>query len=134
MHNYEYVGCFVDYQELSELVAPIRKNALPNNKPKPHVTFVYKPDTVLTELFGTAITVTITGYGNDGENEGLKVSLASDNDTINAMSKQIPVPHITLAVSDSGQAVNTRYLNFADIDPIQIIGWYGGHEDEEEEK
>lgn len=134
MHNYEYVGCFFDYRELAELVTPIRKDALKNNKLTPHVTFEYKPDTVLTELFGTAITATIIGYGNNGENEGLKVVLSSDNEIINRMSRKIEVPHITLAVSDVGKAVNTRYLDFAPIAPIKIVGWYGGYEYRKEER
>lgn len=134
MHNFEYVGCFFDYRELTELVAPIRKNALKNNKRTPHVTFEYKPDSILTELWDTAITATIIGYGNNGENEGLKVVLSSDNETINRMSRKIEVPHITLAVSDTGQAVNTRYLEFEPIEPMKIVGWYGGHAYREGEK
>lgn len=134
MHDFEYVGCFFDYGELAELVAPIRKNALKNDKPTPHVTFEYKPDTVLVELFGTAICATATGYGNNGENEGLKVVLSSDNEIINRMSSSIEVPHITLAVSDTGQAVNTRYLDFEPIAPIKIVGWYGGYKYREGEK
>lgn len=128
MHNFEYVGCFFDYHELTELVAPIRKGALKNSKTTPHVTFEYKPKTVLMELWNTPVMATIIGYGNNGENEGLRVVLSSNNEIINRMSKKIEVPHITLAVSDTGLPVNTRYLSFEPIEPLKIVGWYGGYE------
>lgn len=129
MRKYEYVGCFFDCNDFFNLMAPLRKNPLKNNKTKPHVTFKYNPVEVSTELFGTEINVTINGYGNNGENEGVSVTLTSNNEIINKMIAQIEVPHITLAVSDNGQAVNTRYLEFVDIEPLQIVGKYGGHQD-----
>lgn len=133
MSEFEYVGCFLDCDILKRSVDPLRIDPLKNNKLNSHVTFEYLPDHVFTELFGTAITVTIIGYGNDGENEGLQVTLTSDNDQINEMIQNIPVPHITLAVSDGGYAVNTRYLHFSPIEPITIVGHYGGHQNIMEE-
>ena len=130
MHNFEYVGCFFDYEELHRCIEDIRRTPLKNNKIKPHVTFEYGPQCGDETLFGEKITAVITGYGNDGENEGLKVLLSGENDRINDMIRKIAVPHITIAVSDTGQAVNTRYLNFAEIEPRQIIGHYNGHIDE----
>lgn len=127
MSEFEYVGCFFDYDLLSDAVKSIRNNPLCNQKIYPHVTFEYMPEKVKTELFGTEIKVTVTGYGNNGENEGLKVSLNSENETINRMIEKIEVPHITLAVSKSGFAVNTRYINFSDIPPFEITGHYGGY-------
>jgi len=127
MHKFEYVGCFFDYEELKELAESVRKSPLELEKTTPHVTFEYRPEAVDESLFGTEITVTAIGYGNDGENEGLKVTLTSNNATINEMIKRIPVPHITLAVSENGKAVNTRYLDFTNIQPFTIKGHYGGY-------
>ena len=129
MHSYEYIGCFFDREELFQKVDHIRKDPLPNEKSKPHITFVYAPETVPEELFGVPVTVTVTGYGNDGRNEGLQVVLTANDPSIHEMIARIPVPHITLAVSDDGQAVNTRYLSFSPIAPFQITGHFGGHID-----
>lgn len=130
MSNYEYVGCFLDYAELSEKVKDLRQNPLQNEKYKPHVTFEYKPISVNKELLGQKIFVTIIGYGNNGENEGLQVSLSCDNELLNSMIQNIDRPHITLAVSSSGKPVNTKFLDFYPIEPIHIVGVYGGHIDE----
>ena len=129
MNKYEYIGCFFDYNELAEKVKQIRKNPLESEKKKPHVTFEYGPSHVDTELFGTQVFVSITGYGNDGENEGVFVELLCDNEKLNNMIEKIEVPHITLAVSRGGKAVNTRFLKFEPITPIQIVGYFGGHID-----
>lgn len=129
MELYEYVGCFFDYIELSEKVRSIRKNPLPCEKPKPHVTFVYGPSQVDTDLFGTEILATVVGYGNDGENEGVLVTLSCQDPRLTEMIEQIPCPHITLAVSQTGQAVNTRYLEFQPVEPVEIWGRYSGHID-----
>lgn len=131
MIEYEYIGCFFDYAELFDLIKDIRVNPLKNEKQKPHVTFKYKPDTINTDLFGEEISVNIIGYGNDGENEGLLVTLTSESKELTEMIQQIPVPHITLAVSDNGKAVNTRYLDFTAIEPRKISGFYNGHIDYE---
>ena len=129
MCEYEYVGCFFDFDEFSALVAPLRRGALSGDKKKPHITFQYMPESVNPELFGQEIEVTVLGYGNNGVNEGLKVSLRSENPEINRMIEKIAVPHITIAVSESGQAVDTKYLEFAEIEPFTIKGHFGGHID-----
>lgn len=129
MHNFEYVGCFFNYNELFTKVEKIRKNPLKNTKTKPHITFKYSPIDVFPELFGEKIEVQIIGYGNDGNNEGLKVIATSKNTILTQMINNIDVPHITLAVSDSGLAVNTKNLNFESIEPIKIMGEYNGHID-----
>ena len=89
------------------------------------------PETVPEELLGQAVSVMVTGYGNDGHNEGLQITLTGYHPTINEMIAQIPVPHITLAVSDNGQAVNTRYIQFSPIEPFPLAGYFGGHLEEE---
>lgn len=130
MANYEYVGCFFDYEELSLKVRSLRRNPLECEKLCPHVTFEYAPNAVDTSLFGEKIFVTINGYGNDGINEGVRVTLSSENKRINDMITNIVCPHVTLAVSKAGKAVNTRYLAFDDVMPIHIVGRYGGYIDD----
>ncbi len=132
MENYKYVGCFIEHTLLADAVRHCRTNPLKHEKAFPHITFHYRPQTVDKTLFGTKIIVTIIGYGFDEQNEGLLVTLNSDNEKINDMIQQIPVPHITLSISDDGQAVNTRYLSFEKTDPIEIIGSYGGFEEGEQ--
>ena len=132
MGKYKYIGCFFEYESLYGVVKKLRKHPLAIEKTVPHVTFQYKPDFVDTSLFGIPILVTIIGYGSNGENEGLLVELTSDNEQINSMIRQIPVPHITLSVSENGQAVNTRYLDFTLFEkPMQIVGHYGGFSESE---
>lgn len=131
MSYFEYIGCFFDRDELFRKVAHIRRDPLPNEKQSPHITFVYAPEHVPVELFGQTVSVMVTGYGNDGHNEGLQVTLKGDHPAINEMIARIPVPHITLAVSDDGQAVNTRYIPFAPIEPFELVGYFGGHLEEE---
>lgn len=131
MQNYEYIGCFFDKEELFRKVSHIRKNLLPNEKKHPHITFVYAPETVPTDLFGEIISVTVIGYGNDGHNEGLQVTLSTSHPVLNAMIAQISVPHITLAVSDDGQAVNTKNIPFSPVEPFSLIGHFGGYLNED---
>lgn len=127
MVKYEYVGCFFDYEELSEKVKGIRQNPLECEKMKPHVTFEYAPSSVDTTLFGEEVFVTIIGYGNNGENEGVQVVLSCKNQQLKTIAQKIEVPHITLSVSSTGKAVNTKCLKFEKVEPLSIVGYYGGH-------
>ncbi len=125
--KYNYIGCFVDKGKLDEVISYLPRNRLSHEIEDTHVTFEYKPRRVDKSLFGTPIRVTITKYGFDKENEGLMVKLYSEDPRINDMISHIPKPHITLSVSDTGRAVNTRYLDFVDIPEICITGRFGGY-------
>jgi len=111
-------------------VKRLRRNPLECEKLFPHVTFEYAPSNVDVALFGEKIFVTIDGYGNDGTNEGVRVTLSSENKKISNMIPNIVCPHITLAVSKTGKAVNTRHLSFEDVTPIHITGRYGAYIDD----
>ena len=124
--SFHYVGCFFSANELLEILKPYRSNPLARTISRPHVTFIYKPDEVDESLFGIDIHVTITGYGNDGRNEGVKVSLSSEHPMLQSMIEKIEVPHITISVGEGAEPVNTRYLDFASIPDIQVTGRYGG--------
>lgn len=125
-HPFTYVGCFVDPGEFRSVIRHIRREPLEEDIRHPHVTFAYRPEQVDRSLFGERIRIIVVGYGNDGQNEGLKVRLRTGNPAIQSMIDQIEVPHITIAVS-GGEPVNTRYLSFHEISPIELEGKYGGH-------
>lgn len=93
----------------------------------PHITFVFEPEDFDHSLLGEKIHVTVTSYGNDGANEGVKVILSSTNPQIASMIGEIAVPHITLSVAQDGQSVNTRYLDYEDLDQTyEFDGVFGG--------
>ena len=125
-HPFHYIGCFFSRDALWEILAPCRHAALENPIQAPHITFAYEPEEVDTALFGKEIWVTVIGYGNNGRNEAVKVTLHSEDPTLEKMIRQIPVPHITLSVSEGAEPVDSRYLDFTPIAPIQIKGTFGG--------
>lgn len=126
-HPFIYVGCFVKLGDLHSAISPIRRDPLENDIQDPHITFAYKPKEVDQSLFGKSIRIKAVGYGNDGQNEGLKVQLESDDPSIQAMVAQIEIPHITISVSPEGRPVNTKNLDFTAIHAIELEGTYGGY-------
>ena len=126
-HPYHYVGCFIDLSDFRKAIRGIRTDPLKNDIQFPHVTFAYRPEKVDQSLFGSVIQVKIIGYGNNGENEGLKVQLYSCDPVLQSMIERLQCPHITIAVSDYGEAVNTRKLQFKEITPVELTGKYGGY-------
>ena len=74
-----------------------------------------------------SIKIKIIAYGNNGDNEGFKVELFTSNKHLQKMVNNIPVPHITISISDTAKAVNTRCLNFVPLNnSIDIEGEFGG--------
>ncbi len=130
-HSYTYIGCFIDREKLYESIAAIERTPLYRIIGNTHITFAYRPETVDETLFGEEVRVRIVGYGNNGKNEGLKVEIASDNEKIQSLAEKIPVPHITLSVSEDGDTADTRYLEFEAVEPIEITGVFGGKTEEE---
>lgn len=123
--SYNYIGCFFSPDILRAKVQPLWPQRLARPIVHPHVTFVYRPAQVDPSLFGTPVRVRAVSYGNDGVNEGLGVELFSDNPAIRAMIDAIPVPHITLSVSETGKPVNTCRLQFEPIPPFELTGVFG---------
>ncbi len=126
-HPFTYVGCFIKMNVFQNAIKGVRSTPLENDIQYPHITFAYKPREVDQSLFGTHIKVRIVGYGNDGENEGLKVQLSSSEPRMQNMIDELETPHITIAVSNEGKPVNTKRLNFEEIEPIVLFGKYGGY-------
>lgn len=123
--QYKYIGCFFDPEGLWEKTKMIRTSPLENLIQNPHVTFLYRPEIVNESLFGSCVEVTITGYGCDGNNEGVLVNLKIDQKELIELAQGIPVPHITLSLSDNADAVNTRYIHFEPVEPITVQGIFG---------
>jgi hypothetical protein len=103
MANIKYIGVFFDSNDLPK--GKLEKDVLDK-----HITLKYHPTTIEVEMFknllGKEVTVSIIGYGNDGNNEGFFVEI---------LTKNIPYlgadrPHITLSVSAVGNAVNTAFV------------------------
>ena len=126
-HPFIYVGCFIRLHDFQNAIKEIRSNPLENDIQDPHITFAYRPNEVDQSLFGTAIQIKIVGYGNDGENEGVKVQLSSSEPHMQHMIDELETPHITIAVSNEGKPVNTKRLNFEEIEPVELTGKYGGY-------
>lgn len=125
--DYIYIGCFFDFDELQAAVAPIAPRRLERPISAPHVTFVYHPERVDTRLFGREVTVRVTGYGNDGRNEGLQVEVLTQDPILREMALHIPTPHITLSVSRRGRPVDTAGLAFSPVEPFSLTGRFGGY-------
>lgn len=133
MDYYMYHGCFVDKHQLKDIInnssLKLSRTALEKEIEFPHVTFKYAPKDidVATSLFGSHIKVVAVGYGNNGENEGLLVKVFSDIPWLQEKIDKIPVPHITLSTSATGEAKNTSNLDFREIEPIEMTCIYGAY-------
>ena len=122
-----YIGCFVDRDELLKLLEERGLSEhLSNIIDCPHVTLKYKPDELHEELFGGEVRIEAFAYGNDGCNEGLAVTVHTDDETLKAMLAQVPVPHITVSIAEDAEAVDTARIQFERIEPFTIKGYFGG--------
>lgn len=124
-NNILYTACFLDYDSLWTQISHLTKGIYSRVIKNPHVTFVYKPSFVDCSLIGTKVKVQVTGYGFNSENEGLSVNVITDNKKLKLLYGAVEVPHITLTVSNKGQAVNTRYVHFSSVPAIELPAIYG---------
>jgi hypothetical protein len=110
MNTVVYEGFFIE--------CPL-KSSLEKDIADKHITTEFRPVKSHPELYGTKATFRIIGYGNDGTNEGYKVSLLSvcapkeQEEQLRAIYDKVKVPHITLSVSANGKPVNTGKLDFS---------------------
>ena len=132
MYHYKFTGCFVDPQEFWNKIKKIRTSPLRIAVPIPHVTFAYRPAFIDESLFGIPMTITITGYGCDGQNEAVKVKVKSDNPKLEKMIQAIAVPHITISLSEGAEAVNSRGLDFKPVQHVTLQGVYGSATEDDE--
>lgn len=125
-YHFRYVGCFVDPDVLHEKLTPLSRTPLSTPILMPHVTVSYRPAAVDQSLFGIPVRIRIVGYGRDENNEGLLVELSTQEPRLEKLLQTVEIPHITLSISQSGKAVNTRRLHFTAVDPIELPSVYGG--------
>lgn len=128
-HSIIYTGCFIKYRELKRKTKHLCLKHLDRVITTPHITFEYHPNQIDRTLFGEKVKITVTGYGNNGRNEGLKVTLRIENPILNEIYERIEVPHITLSVSNDSKSVDTKDLLFEEIEPFELTGVFGGLND-----
>lgn len=121
-----YIGCFPNPREFQEKISGLPGSRLERVIEHPHVTFRFAPKDADTSLFGQIISLRITGYGNNGKNEGVSVTLRAEDPALQEMIDAITVPHITLSVSKDGVPYETRNLSFQNIPPMELRGLFGG--------
>jgi hypothetical protein len=124
--EYKYLGAFISPAELTDKINIKGAYRLDRIIANPHVTFEFKPDQANRSLFGKKISLKVTGYGNDGKNEGLRVEIFTDDPDLCEMAKRIALPHITVSVSSDSEPVRTRYIEFFPIEPFFMEAVYGG--------
>lgn len=108
-----YEAFFLDYD-----LEPLLENDIQYK----HVTTEFKPAKTHENLYGERAWFKIIGYACDGDNEAYKVELFHcDNDELKELYKKIDIPHITISVSKTGKPVNSRYLEFKEIDVVRPI-------------
>lgn len=114
------------------------ESKLPKDIRFKHITTEFMPKVTHEHLYGQIATFKVTGYGNDGINEGYKVELIAAQTTdrdelkLEELYKKIEVPHITLSTSPEGKPVNTKNLKFeplADDKPFIVITQFGDFAD-----
>lgn len=92
-----------------------------------HITTAFRPYYVHEELYGTEAKFMITGYGNDGVNEGYLVKLVScESQELIDLFNNISVPHITLSTSIEGKPVDTANIQFTPYDGGVVTAIFGG--------
>ena len=102
-------------------VANVLPATLENNIWYKHITTEFRPKITHEYLYGTEAIFEVTGYGNDGNNEGYSVKLIeTDSEELKDIYNNIEVPHITLSVSANGKPVNTAKLNFNPINTSSV--------------
>ena len=124
--TYRYIGVFLSLPQVLEAALEYSPKRLYRIIEHPHVTFAFHPERVEESLFGLPVSVKVTGYGNNGENEGLRVELCEADERLRAMWKAIALPHITVSVSETGKSVNTRWLSFFPAEGAVLKGVFGG--------
>ena len=92
-----------------------------------HITTEFRPKQTHQDLYGKTATFKVIGYGNDDKNEGFKVEMVSCEDVaLKELFDNIPLPHITLSVSNDGKPVNTAKLDFQPVNGQIVTGKFGG--------
>ena len=141
---YYYEAIFLDKDEVlkafKQAAPDYPKNAL--TPPEFHVTTAFKPEEKHTSLYGTKVTVHITGYtsgtvrrddgAGESSNEGFLVELSTDNGEMQELLDSYDkVMHITGSYSVEGYY--TEFLDWSKMTPMDITltGTFGGADSDE---
>ena len=141
---YYYEAIFLDKDEVlkafKQAAPDYPKNAL--TPPEFHVTTAFKPEEKHTSLYGTKVTVHITGYtsgtvrrddgAGESSNEGFLVELSTDNGEMQELLDSYDkVMHITGSYSAEGYY--TEFLDWSKAAPMDITltGTFGGADSDE---
>lgn len=122
-----YTGIFFDAAEVEKKYSEnLTRNKLAKAIPNPHVTVKFRPKKVNDALFGIPVKVTVVGYASDGENEGVAVQISEEGlpQEFVELLREIPRPHITLSISNTGRSVNTARLDFKPCQQFTLTGKY----------
>ena len=126
-----YEGLFFTEEEV-DLIHSLEKTTLTRENDKLHCTFKYRPqkEEIFNNIIDKEFAVYLTGYANDGQNNGFQISLPKEleNYYINYDEElnKLKIPHITASLSKGAKAVNTKNLEFIPLEkPIKIVGKFG---------
>lgn len=120
-----YTGLFLDYSCMWNKIGHITCGRFERKIKRPHITFLYEPSVSDYSLVGEVAEIIVTGYGYDDENEGLSVTIETDNKELYSLFQNIGVPHITLTVDPCGRSVNTGRVMFCPVAPVRLKAVYG---------
>lgn len=133
--NTLYAGYFFSREDVDKFLSTIpKREGLAKDIKDTHVTVVFKPADIVPGDVGSKAGFIITGYGNDGKNEGFKLAdtteitpyAQAELQKRQAERKAADLGlHITTSISKDGKAVDTAFLDFKDIPkPMQISGTF----------
>ena len=135
---YYYEGIFLSTEDVTAAFRSVsdefpRYSVFPESF---HVTTEYMPNTTHDNLYGTEVTVHITGYkygisidksdGSTSENEGFKVEVTSENSKMQELLDSIDkIWHITGSYTTAARY--TKYMDFSDAEPVdfKLTGTFG---------
>ena len=128
-----YYGVFFDRADVSETADALRdgQGAFPLAKEiaMPHITFGFRRAVPFSFVTGADVRVRCIGYGNDGRNEAILVSLDDDCSFENAY-RGVDAMHVTVSVSEGTAPSNSAYIPFAAVDGTHVLrgktGWFDG--------
>lgn len=129
-----YVGYFIEPEQMASMLSELERQGVTDGGLAkaiacPHVTLGYMPEDAHEGQFGETVTLRVVGYGNDGQNEGVKVELLdASNEALAHLGESVACPHVTLSVANGARPVNTRYLDFSPVpEPFSLQGTFGGY-------
>lgn len=128
----KYEAIFLD-KESVDLIHKLESKKLDRVNDEIHLTLKYKPnkDEIFNEIIGKEFEMYLIAYGNDGNNSGFEIRLSEelkpyyinyDEQNPSILKK----PHITASISNDGEAVNTKNLEFIKLSQeYKIKGKFG---------